>query len=242
MSRPAGGDASRRARARHLVRHFAAVFGAVLAVVGFAQGGWVEAKAALAQVLLNRAWDRTRATGEPERPWPWADTVPVARLQVPRLDVAQIVLSGSGGRSLSFGPSMSGAGALPGEPGTVVISAHRDTHFGFLRELLVGDHIWLDTGTAQHAYVIVAFRVVDARREGIAVDGDDALLKLVTCYPFDAIDPGGPLRYVVSARLAGSERPTSWRSGAGRPGLGSNRSAGPRRPPVPSIAPGESRS
>jgi sortase (surface protein transpeptidase) len=27
-------------------------------------------------------------------------------------------------------------------------------------------------------------------------------LTLVTCYPFDAIEPGGPLRYVVTAELA----------------------------------------
>jgi sortase A len=200
-------DWSRRVRALLGARRLAAAFGAVLAALGLGHAGWVEAKAALAQVLLVRAWEHTRSTGEPARPWPWADTVPVARLRMPRLEIDQIVLSGAGGRSLAFGPSMSGAGALPGEPGTVVVSAHRDTHFRFLRELSIGDRIWLETSSAHHAYEITAIRVVDSRREGIAVDGDEALLNLVTCYPFDAINPRGPLRYVVTARLAASARP-----------------------------------
>lgn len=202
-------DWSRRVRALLGARRLAAAFGAVLAAFGLGHAGWVEAKAALAQVLLTRAWEHTRTTGEPARPWPWADTVPVARLRVPRLDVAQIVLSSAGGRSLAFGPSLSGAGALPGEPGTVVVSAHRDTHFRFLRELSIGDRVWLETAAADHGYEIVAIRVVDSRREGIAVDGDEALLNLVTCYPFDAINPRGPLRYVVTARLAASARAAS---------------------------------
>jgi sortase A len=202
-------DWSRRVRVLLGARRLAAAFGAILAALGLGHAGWVEAKAALAQVLLTRAWEHTRTTGETARPWPWADTVPVARLRVPRLDIAQIVLSSAGGRSLAFGPSLSGAGALPGEAGTVVVSAHRDTHFRFLRELTIGDRVWLETSSAHHAYEISAIRVVDSRREGIAVDGDEALLNLVTCYPFDAINPRGPLRYVVTARLAASARPAA---------------------------------
>ena len=43
-----------------------------------------------------------------------------------------------------------------------------------------------------------------ARAAGIPVLGPtrDAVLTLVTCYPFDAIKPGGPLRYVVVAEAA----------------------------------------
>jgi sortase A len=37
-------------------------------------------------------------------------------------------------------------------------------------------------------------RVVDSRRSRIVLDGDVPRLTLVTCYPFDAIEPGGPLR------------------------------------------------
>lgn len=83
-----------------------------------ALGGWqmgsaayLHAKAWLAQVLLAEAWAATLADGTPHKPWPWADTAPVARLQVPALGVDQIVLAGVSGRSLAFGP-----GHLDGTP------------------------------------------------------------------------------------------------------------------------------
>ncbi|UCE88716.1 MAG: class GN sortase, partial [Pseudomonadota bacterium] len=60
-------------------------------------GAWIYAKAVLAQHLLHSAWQHTlaqRAVSSQPRilPWPWADTWPVARLQVPRLDVDLVVL------------------------------------------------------------------------------------------------------------------------------------------------------
>ena len=42
--------------------------------------------------------------------------------------------------------------------------------------------------------------VVDARRGSLLLDTDTSILSLVTCYPFDAAEAGGPLRYVVTAR------------------------------------------
>ena len=51
----------------------------------------INAKAARVQVLLEDAWERTRKGEAKVRPWPWADTWPVARLRVPRLDVSVIV-------------------------------------------------------------------------------------------------------------------------------------------------------
>ena len=48
-------------------------------------------------------------------------------------------------------------------------------------------------------YRVAAARVVDYRRPGIVLDQSRARLAMVTCYPFDAIVPGGPLRYVVTA-------------------------------------------
>jgi sortase A len=46
---------------------------------------------------------------------------------------------------------------------------------------------------------------VDSRRTRIVLDTDVALLTLVTCYPFDAINPGGPLRWLVTAERLSSE-------------------------------------
>jgi sortase A len=185
-------------------RRLVALFGGLLALGGFGQAGYIHAKAELAQVLMHGAWQRTLARGTPVRPWPWADTVPVARLMVPRLHVDQIVLSGASGRTLAFGPGWSSASARPGTAGGAIVSGHRDTHFAFLRELVVGDRVWLETETGRFAYSIERFDVVDSRDTRLSVAGDDARLSLVTCYPFDALTPGGPLRYVASARLDAS--------------------------------------
>tara|TARA_S200000501_G_scaffold249877_1_gene234098 strand:- start:524 stop:670 length:147 start_codon:yes stop_codon:yes gene_type:complete len=44
--------------------------------------------------------------------------------------------------------------------------------------------------------------VADARTTVLRL-GDGTSFVLVTCYPFDAIDAGGPLRYVVTALVDG---------------------------------------
>jgi sortase A len=47
---------------------------------------------------------------------------------------------------------------------------------------------------------VAATRVVDRSELWVAADASDTRLTLVTCYPFFALRPGGPLRYVVVAR------------------------------------------
>jgi sortase A len=170
-----------------------------LAAALAASAGWIHAKAALAQVLLERAW-RTSAHGERAvKPWPWADITPIARLRVPRLGQDEIVLDGDSGQALAFGPGWSPASAAPGTHGLIAISGHRDTQFAFVRELRKDDVVQLEAANGLRRYRIAELRVVDSRTTRIAAaESEDALL-LVTCYPFDAIVPGGPLRYVVRA-------------------------------------------
>ncbi|MEZ5485640.1 MAG: class GN sortase [Lysobacteraceae bacterium] len=168
-----------------------------------AQPAWLQAKAALAQVLLQSAWSESRNSGEAVKPWPWADTHPVARLSVPRLAVDQIVLAGDAGRVLAFGPGWAEASATPGSHGHSVISGHRDNHFAFLRQLGDGDRVLLETAGGQRAYRVTAQQVVDSRSQRLALDSGDTLT-LVTCWPFDAVSAGGPMRYVVTAVPEGS--------------------------------------
>lgn len=172
---------------------------AALAALPLAHAGWLHAKAQLAQVLLERAWRQAQHDGGQPRPWPWADTTPVARLRVARLDVDRIVLAGDSGRTLAFGPGWAPGSARPGERGVVLISAHRDTHFSFLRELAPGDRIALDGVRGSRRYRVSDAAIVDSRDGAASTPAGADGLVLVTCYPFDAIVPGGPLRYVVSA-------------------------------------------
>jgi len=180
---------------------------ALLAGVGLwqlGQGAWIYVKARVAQRLLQRAWART-LRGEPEaRPWPWADTWPVARLQVPAHGVDLIVLAGVSGRTLAFGPGHAPGSAVPGAPGTAIVAGHRDTHFRFLERLKQGDEIIVEVpGLRRSRLRVQETSVVDSRTAVIRTEDRSARLVLVTCYPFDAVRPGGPLRYVVTASASG---------------------------------------
>lgn len=177
---------------------------AVLIVMGLTligQGLYVHAKAALAQVLLERAFARSLAFGQPVKAWGWADTWPVARIEAPRLGASAIALMGASGEALAFGPAQLDGSPEAGEPGTAIYAAHRDTHFAFLKDVAAGDEIRVTRrdGTA------LRFRVDGARlarwdASGIDPHASGRRLALVTCWPFDAATRG-PLRYVVEATL-----------------------------------------
>lgn len=171
------------------------------------QGAYLPAKAWLAQELLQRAWRETQDGAPRTRPWPWADTWPVARLKTLGGDRELIVLAGATGRTLAFGPGHLSASALPGERGTSVIAGHRDTHFRFLESLAVGEDLVVQRADgAETLYRIFDTDVVDATRARLVLDDRRTLLTLVTCYPFDALRAGGPLRYVVSAERVAAPR------------------------------------
>lgn len=176
---------------------------AILAVAIFllGQGLYIHAKAFVAQQLLEVAWQRTRASQTHAKPWAWADTYPVARLQVEKYQIDQIVLAGATGRSLAFAPGYMLASGNFGERKDMVISGHRDTHFRFLQQVQVGDRVVLeDSQGKQHHYIVERLQVVDTRATPLQLSQHEAGLKLITCYPFNVIAPTGPLRYVVDAR------------------------------------------
>lgn len=194
------------ARARRL----AAAATLLLAVACLGQAGWIHAKAWLAQALIARAFEAGPGPGDSpgdspqHRPWPWADTHPVAKLSLPGAERPLYVLAGNSGRNLAFGPTLDPAGALPGDPGNSIIAAHRDTHFRGLATLAVGETIAVERRDGRRlAFVVTAVEVVDSRRTRLALDTAGPRLTLVTCYPFDAADPGGPLRFVATAVPAG---------------------------------------
>lgn len=176
-----------------------------LLCLGFWQlghGAYIPAKAWVAQELMQQAWRRARDGDQQARPWPWADTWPVAKLSAKGGDIELIVLAGESGRTLAFGPGHLSASVLPGEQGNSVIAGHRDTHFQFLQILNVGESLLFEMPDGKrHLYRISNLDVVDSRRGSIVLDTEEALLSLVTCYPFNAVRAGSPMRYVVTAEM-----------------------------------------
>lgn len=193
-----------------------------LSLAQLSQAMWIHAKATLAQHLIQRSWQQSLsaasiaeleaasaevAVGAAElvarKPWPWADTWPVARLQYTGIAEPQdlYVLAGAQGNSLAFGPGHMHGSVLPGTEGVSIIGGHRDTHFAFLEQVAQGDVFTVTPaqGATRH-YIVTATQVADSLSEPLLAMPYASQLLLVTCYPFDAITPGS-LRYVVTAEL-----------------------------------------
>jgi sortase A len=176
----------------------------VLVVVGMmliGQGAWIHAKAILAQILLERAFAETLATGRDVKPWSWADTWPVARIEVLRLRRSAIVLAGASGQALAFGPGHVERTPPAGERGTAVYSAHRDTHFAFLADVEVGDEVLVTRRDgAAFRYRVTGTAVARWDASGIDPYATGRRLVLATCWPLNA-KVAGPLRYLVHAEM-----------------------------------------
>src|SRR4029077_955992 len=146
-SRPLASAANDGMTVQRIKTKVGTVLGLALVLIGLWQtgsGAWIYMKAQLAQVLLQRAWAGTLAGQQDVKPWPWADTWPIARLVVPRLGIDQIVLEGAYGRTLAFGPAHVESRSDARE-GTVILTGHRDTHFAFLEHVQTGERFVLQS-------------------------------------------------------------------------------------------------
>jgi sortase A len=189
-SQPAGGR-------RPIVLAAAVLFIASVVLAG--QGLWIHAKAVLAQILLERAFAASLETGRDTKPWSWADTWPVARITVPRLGKSAIALNGSSGQALAFGPGHVELTPEAGDNGTAVYSAHRDTHFSFVRDIGVGDEIHVTRRDgAVWRFRVTHMSVVPFDATGIDPLAQGRRLVLATCWPLDGTT-ATPLRYLVHA-------------------------------------------
>ena len=175
----------------------------VTAAILFIDALWIPIKAEVAQFLLARSWQQTLA-GEPNaKPWPWADTRAIAILEIPHLNLSEIVLEGSSGRNLAFGPTLVNASPID-KTKDRILSGHRDTHFNFLKDLKKGDLLRLITPSGTRDYLVSWLEAIDSSQQNLVIDDNLERLTLMTCYPFNTATTGGPMRWVVTAIPSGS--------------------------------------
>lgn len=160
--------------------------------------GYMLAKAYLSQALIANAWDETLKNESFHKPWSWADTYPVFKLQAPRINKSSYVLEGASNRNMAFSAAHTTFSGLPGQKKSTVVSGHRDSHFDYLQELKLGDKITTYGINSTHHYKIVEMKVINSQQEKMIIKNRDELI-LTTCYPFDSLQTGGDLRYVVHA-------------------------------------------
>jgi sortase A len=185
---------------------------ALLLITGACLSGralYIHAKAELAGILVRRAWEHSVQSGKPQAPWPWADTHPVARIRIPRLDYDEIVLEGASPRTLAFGPAHLLNGTGFGEPGNLVLAGHRTSWFKPLENIVQGDTIQIQRfaahrgGLQDRTYIVNMISVVEPQDTAWLAPTAEDELTLITCYPFGR-GPRSPLRYIVRASPIGN--------------------------------------
>ena len=187
--------------------------GTTLCVAGLLIVGFVVvryADGALRSDMSRRQWaeQQARAAVDASRQRATASTSatvshvvvgePVARLQIPRIHLDEIVVEGVGDDELNAGPGHLPGSVLPGMKGNAVISAHRDRHFSRLDELQLGDTIRTETGHSNGSWVIVGRRIVGRETPALFV-ANEPLLTLTTCWPVRYFG-SAPDRLILSAK------------------------------------------
>jgi len=174
---------------------------AIALVAGY-QSFAIQAKAQFAQYLIDDAWSESLKTQQYQKPWSWADTWPVAKIEFSEHQHSLLILEGIRGNSLAFGPGHAKSSKAFTEKGTKIIAGHRDTHFNFLEKIIIGDQFKLQNISGQwQKYQVVETRIVDSRKGEWQYDENQPQIHIISCYPFDALVSGGPYRYVVIAKV-----------------------------------------
>jgi sortase A len=122
----------------------------------------------------------------------------VGRVEVPRLGIRAVIAEGTSRRVLSHAVGHVRWTPLPGEPGNVALTAHRDSYFRPLADVKRGDLVRVVTPDGTFRYRVTRTQVVPRRRVSVLRQDRGSGLTLVTCYPFRWIGPA-PKRFVVTA-------------------------------------------
>jgi sortase A len=127
----------------------------------------------------------------------------IGRIDIPRLGLSAIIVEGTDKTALRRAVGHIPGTSLPGQPGNVAITGHRDTFFRPLRNIQQNDIITLTTLLGEYRYRVVSTRVVGPTEVSVLDPTGNEVLTLVTCYPFYFVGPA-PNRFIVRAeRVAG---------------------------------------
>lgn len=182
------------------VRHSFILMGFISLVV-ILNSIYIPTKAWLSQQLIAYSWKAAVLNKTPLPPWPWADTTPIAKMNVTRLGKSIVLLKGTDPTTLAFSAGVMHQYATLTDNRPFVVAGHRDTHFNFLQQLQLHDVISVnDINGNINAYQVNDINIVDSDSTPLLLNESEPSLLLVTCYPFNAIRSGGSLRYVISAK------------------------------------------
>jgi sortase A len=109
----------------------------------------------------------------------------IGRLEIPRLGLSVMLMEGADAKTLRRAVGHIRGTPLPGQPGNVGLSGHRDSFFRPLRNIREND-------------IIVSTSVVTPDDVSVLNTSPGEILTLVTCYPFYFVG-AAPDRFIVRA-------------------------------------------
>lgn len=128
----------------------------------------------------------------------------IGTLRLKELNKSMPIVEGSERKSLKLGAGHYVNSVLPGVRDNSVIAGHRETVFKSLGKLKIGHHVIATTSAGTFTYRVTGTRIVDDQDRTVIVPTSEAILTLITCYPFEAYGPK-PQRYIVTAQLISSK-------------------------------------
>ena len=158
------------------------------------------------QSTTNSLWDSARIRAY-ERTLNLSFPAPEAILRVPRLGIEVPVLEGTSDITLNRGVGHIAGTALPGQPGNIAITGHRDGFFRPLKDAREGDIIEVQRKSQTDRYIVSKIKIVFPSDTSVLNNTTDSTLTLVTCYPFYFVG-AAPQRYIIQASLL-APAPTS---------------------------------
>lgn len=110
------------------------------------------------------------------------------------------ILMGATEENLRGGATLYDNGIYPGENGTAIILGHRETTFGFLENIKVGDEVDIESLNTTYKFKVKRTYITTPDDESILAQKNNPSLTLVTCYPFNYLGHA-PERFIVKLDL-----------------------------------------
>jgi sortase A len=123
----------------------------------------------------------------------------IARIDIPRLNVSDVVVEGDDTETLSHAVGHIPGTALPGQLGNIGLAGHRDSFFRKIGQLRDGDTLVLETVRGTFRYRVAKLAIVAPSETSVLNSTGEPALTLVTCYPFRYVG-SAPKRFIVTAR------------------------------------------
>lgn len=122
----------------------------------------------------------------------------LGRVEIPRLGLRAVFHEGIDEATLLRAVGHIPGTAFPGLAGTVGLAAHRDSYFRPLKDVRVGDELFVTTPLGRIRYVVRETWIVEPDDTWVLDPTRHESVTLVTCYPFRYIGLA-PQRFVVRA-------------------------------------------